>query len=88
VVVLVVGSLGAVIFGLAHIELATEDGLHSFVFGSLEKVHGPVNVAVVSHGDGFLTEGGNAIDKLFYVAGAVEKGIFGVQMEVGEFGHG
>ena len=56
--------------------------------GGLEKMHRAVDVAVVGHGDGFLAERGDAIDQLFDVAGAVEEGIFGVQMEVGEFGHG
>ena len=57
-------------------------------FGGVEEVDGAVDVAVVGHGDGFLAEGGDAVDELVDVAGAVEEGVLGVQMEVGEFGHG
>ena len=36
----------------------------------------------------FWPSSGHAIDELVDVAGAVEQRIFGMQMEVGEFGHG
>ena len=59
-----------------------------FCLGRIEEVHRPVDVAVVGHGDGLLAQRGDAVDELVDVAGAVEEGVFGVQMEVGEFGHG
>jgi len=43
---------------------------------------------VVGHGDRLLAQRSYAVDELVEVAGAVEEGLFGVQMEVGEFGHG
>jgi hypothetical protein len=43
---------------------------------------------VVGHGDGLLAKGSNAIDELLDVAGTIEEGVFGVEMEVGELGHG
>ena len=58
------------------------------LFGRVEEVHRTVDIAVVGHGDGLLAERGDAVDELVDVACAVEEGVFGVQMEVGEFGHG
>ena len=72
---------------LADVELAAQDGLDALGFGRVEEVHRAVDVAVVGHGDGFLAERGDAVDELVNVAGAVEEGVFSVQMEVGEFGH-
>jgi hypothetical protein len=43
---------------------------------------------VVGHGDGLLTELGNAIYELFDVASAVEEGVFSMQMKMSKFGHG
>ena len=73
---------------LRDIKLAAKDRLDAFGFGRVEKVHRAVDIAVVGHGDGLLAEGGDAIDELVDIAGAVEEGVFGVQMEVGKFGHG
>ena len=78
VVVLVAFAGGAVVFLLGDVELAAEDGLDAFVLGGFEEVDGAVDVAVVGHGDGFLAEGGDAVDELFDVAGTVEEGVFGV----------
>jgi len=36
----------------------------------------------------FLAQGGDAFGELGEVAGSVEEGVFGVEMEVGELGHG
>ena len=59
-----------------------------FFLGGIEKMHRAVDVAVVRHGHSLLAERGHAIDELGHVAGAVEEGIFGVQMQMSEFGHG
>lgn len=74
------------IFSLADVELAAEDGLDALGFGGVEKVDCAVDVSVVGHGDGFLAERGDAVNELLDVASAVEEGVLGVQMEVGEFG--
>ena len=88
VVVLVVGRVGAMVFGLAHVELAAQDRLDALLLGRVEEVHRPVDVAVVRHRDRLLAQRGHAINELVDVAGAVEQRVFGVQMEVSKFGHG
>ena len=87
-VVLVVGRIRAVILRLAHVELATKDGLDAFGLRRLKKMHRAVDVPVVGHGHGFLAQRRHAIDEFVHVACAVEQGILSVQMEMGEFGHG
>ena len=87
-VVLVAFAGSAVVLVFADVEFAAEDGLDAFGLGRVEEVHRAVDVAVVGHGDGFLAESGDAVDEFINVAGAVEEGVFGVEMEVGEFGHG
>ncbi len=76
------------VVGLADVEFAAEDRLDALGLGRIEEVDGAVDVAVVGHGDGLLAESGDAIDELVDVAGAVEEGVFGMKMKVGEFGHG
>jgi hypothetical protein len=51
-------------------------------------VHSSIDIAVIGHGHGLLAERSDTVDELFDVAGAVEEGVFGVEVEVGEFGHG
>ena len=76
------------IFRFADVELATKNGFDAFLFGDIEEVHRAVDVAVVGHGDGALAERGHAVHELGKVASAIEEGVLGVQMEVGELGHG
>ena len=57
-------------------------------FGGVEEVDGSVDVAVIGDGDGFLADFRDALDELFDIAGAVEKGVVGVQVKVGKFRHG
>ena len=76
------------VIGLADVEFASQDRLDALGLGRVEKVDCSVDVAVVGHGNGLLSQGRNAIDELVDVAGAVEKGVFGVEMEVSEFSHG
>ena len=75
---------GAVVFVLAEVELAAEDGLEVLLLHGVEEVDGAVDVAVVGHGGGGLAEifemGGEFVD----VAGSVEERVVGVEMEVGE----
>ena len=91
VVVLVFGvgrNLGAMVLALRHVELAAENGADAALLGGVEEVDRAEDVAVVGHGHGLLAQGGDAVHELGEVACAVEEGVLGVQMEVGEFGHG
>jgi len=87
VVVVVALGGGAVVLVFAHVELAAKDGFDSLGLGGVEEMDGAVDVAVVGHGDRGLAKFGDAVDEFLDVAGAVEKRVFGVQMEVREFGH-
>ena len=87
VVVVVALRLGTMILLLADVELAPENGLDATCLRGLEEVDGSVDIAVVCNGDGLLADVGDAIYKLFYVAGAIEEGVVGVQVQVGEFSH-
>ena len=87
-VVVVALAGGAMVGVFADVELAAEDGLDALLLGGVEEVDGAVDVAMVGHGHRFLAEGGDAIDEFLDVAGAVEQGVFGMEMEVGKFGHG
>src|SRR5579862_2492976 len=86
-VVVVALRVGTMIFLLADVELAAEDGLDPLLLGGLEEVDGSVDVAVVGDGNGFLSDVGDALYELFYVAGAIEEGVVGVQVQMGEFRH-
>ncbi len=73
---------------LAHVKLAAQDRLDPLVLRRIEKVHRAVNIPMVRHGDGLLTQRRHAIHKLINVASPVQQGIFRMQMQVGEFRHG
>jgi len=51
-------------------------------------MHGAEDVTVVGHGNGRHAELLHAMAELFYVAGAVEQRVIGVEMQVNELGHG
>ena len=63
VIVIVAFARGAVVFFLGDVEFAAEDGLDAVFFGGVEEVDGAIDVAMVGHGDGFLAEGGDAVDE-------------------------
>jgi hypothetical protein len=88
VIVVVSFAGGAVVLLLRDVEFAAEDWLDAGFFRGVKEVDGAVDVAVVGHGDRFLAQGGDAFGELGEVAGSVEEGVFGVEMEVGELGHG
>ena len=52
--------------------------------GGVEEVYGTVNVAVVGHGDGFLADLVDMGYELVDVAGSIEEGVIGMEMEMGE----
>jgi hypothetical protein len=87
VIVVVTFARGAVVLVFGDVELAAEDGLDAFFLGRFKEMDCAVDVAMVGHGDGLLAEGGDAVDEFGEVAGSVEEGVLGVEMEVGEFGH-
>ena len=88
VVVLVIRSFRAMVLGLAHVKLASQDRLDALFLGRIEEVHRPIDISVVRHGDGLLAQRRHAIDELVDVAGPVQQGIFRMQMQMGEFRHG
>jgi hypothetical protein len=58
------------------------------VLRGFEEMDRSVNVAVIRYGNGFLADVGDTFHQLFDIAGAVEQGIIGVEMQVSEFRHG
>ena len=84
VVVLVAVTLGAMIFRLADVEFAAEDGLDALFLGGVEEMDRAEDVAVVGHGDGLLADFVDMGDEFVYVTGSVEEGVIGVEMEMGE----
>jgi hypothetical protein len=87
-VVLIVRSFSTMVLGLADVEFASEDRLDALCLGGIEEMYGAVDVAMIGHGDGPLAKRSHAIDELVDVAGAVEKRVFRVKMEMSEFSHG
>ena len=49
---------------LAHVELAAQDGLDPLRLGGIEKVHRPIDIAVIGHGDGLLPQRRDAVHEL------------------------
>ena len=72
------------VVGFREVELAAEDGLDALFAHGVEEVDRAVDVAVVGHGGGGLTDFGEVGGELVYVAGAIEEGVVGVEMEVRE----
>ena len=62
-------------------------GLTPAFFGRIDEVHRAENVAVIGHGNGRHAQFFHALDKLFHVAGAVEHGVIGMEMQVNELRH-
>ena len=87
-IVLIAIAGRAVVLVLADVKLAAQDGLDALCLGSVKEMHRTIDVAVIGHGDGLLADRRHAVNEFLHVAGAVEEGVFGMQMEVGEFGHG
>ena len=73
---------------LADVEFAAKDRMNAVVLRGVKEMDRAVNVAVVGNGNRLLADPGDALHQLFDVAGAVEQGVVGVQVQVGEFRHG
>jgi hypothetical protein len=58
------------------------------VLGRIDEVDRAENISVVGHGHGWHSQFLYAMAEFFDVAGAVEQGVVGVEMQVDELGHG
>ena len=73
---------------LADVQLAPEDRLDPLLLGRVRKMHRAIDIAVIGHRDRRLTQLFHAGHKFLDVAGAVEHGIVGMQVQMDEFwGH-
>ena len=81
-------AFDVVIVLLADVKLAADDRLDSCRFGRIHKVHRAENVAMIGHGHGGHAQFFHALDKLFHVAGAIQHGVIGMEVQVNELGHG
>ena len=84
-VVAVAFGRSAMIFLLADVKLATENGLDARFFGGVDEGDRAEDVAVVGHGDRGHAELFHASDQALDLAGAVEHGVVGVKVKVDEF---
>src|SRR5215467_9344496 len=78
----------AVIVFLADVEFATDDRLHTLLVGGVHEVNGAKDVAVIRHSNSRHPKLFHVLTKFFNVAGAIQQGIVGVQVQVDELGHG
>ncbi len=74
----------AVVFVLADVEFAAEDGLDGLLLHGVEEVDCAVDVAMVGHGGGGLADFAEVAGEFVDVAGAIEERVIGVKMKVGE----
>ena len=80
-------ALDVVIVFFADVKLAAHDGLDAVLVRGVDEVHRAKNISVVGHGDGGHAEFFHALAELFDVAGAVEQGVIGMEVQVNELGH-
>ncbi len=81
------GALDVVVVLLADVKLAADDRLHAGLVGRIHEMDRAEDIAVVGHGDRGHAQLFHALDELFHVAGAVEHGVVGMEMQVNELGH-
>ncbi len=84
VVVAVALRRRAMVFFLADVQLAAQDGLHAYFFGGVGKLDRSEDVAVVGHGHGGHVEFLDALHQLGGIARAIEHGVIGVQVKMNE----
>jgi hypothetical protein len=70
-----------------HIELATYNRLDATLLCFVEELDSPVHVAVIGHGDSWLTELRRVSDNIFKLVSPIEEAVLGVKMEVNELRH-
>src|ERR1700691_288594 len=88
VVVVVALRFGAMVLFLANVELAPKDRMDTLMLCGVEEMDRAIDIAVVCNRNSLLADVGNALHQLFDIAGAVEQGVVGVEMQVGKFRHG
>ena len=72
-----------------HVKFAAHDRFYALVFGGFgHELEHPEHIAVVGDGQAFHAVGGGFFKKAGDGSGAVEQGVLGVAVEVGEIGHG
>ncbi len=72
------------VFVFADVEFAAEDWLNSLLLHGVEEVDAPEDIAMVGHGGGGLVDFAEVSSEFIYVAGAIEEGVIGVEMKMGE----
>ena len=80
-------ALDVVIVFLADVKFAADDGLDVILVRRVYEVHSAEDIPVVGHGHGGHAKFFNALTKFFDVAGAVQQGIIGMEVQVDELGH-
>ena len=81
-------ALDVVVILLADVKLAPDNRLDARFVRGIHKMHCAKNIAVIGHGDRRHAQLLDAFNQFFDVAGAVEQGVIGMQMQVYEFRHG
>src|SRR5215469_1433159 len=74
------------IFGFGEIKLATQDWFDVLLLHRVEEVDRAIDVAVVSHGRGFLAYLAQVAREFVDVTGAVQERVVSMKMEVGKLG--
>src|SRR5581483_6087836 len=78
----------AMIIFLADVKFAANDGLDACFGGLIDKLHRAIDVAVIRHGDGSLSDFFYAFDQPGNAASAIKQGIIGMKMKMNELRHG
>ena len=71
----------------ADVKFAADDRLDARFLRRIHEMHRAKNVAVVGHGHGRHAQFLDPLAQLFYVAGAVEQRVIGMQMQMDELRH-
>ncbi len=74
----------AVVVVPADVEFAAEDRFDGLLLHGVEEVDSAKDVAVIGHGGGGLAQFAEVAGEFVYVAGAIEKGVIGVEMKMGK----
>ena len=85
-VVAVALRLRPMVFLLADVQFAAQNGLDPRVFGVVEEMHRAEDVAVVRHGNRRHLQFLGALAQHLGVAGAVQHGVVGMKMEMNKLG--
>ena len=71
----------------ADVKLAADDRLDPRFIGGVHEMDRAKNVAMIGHGDRGHAQFFHALDEFLHVAGAVEHGVIGMEVQVNELGH-